>query len=217
MKDVTFFKKDKYGRLCQVARNDIANILTADAATLKLENQKNGWKGVCISHHSNRLGMFDPVEGLGRRYAHIWQYTHDEDTYLSAYFDADGVRHDLQDKDIRNAVKAAATALNYPTQRNIPITKIDTHSLRIGGANALSLAGYSKQQIQKMGRWRGETFLEYVREGMAEYTVGMAEQMAKQFSFVSLEGGVFSDVTEAVCQADYNVNVSGDAVDILAY
>jgi hypothetical protein len=63
--------------------------------------------------------------------------------------------------------------------------RIDTHSLRIGGANALSLSGYSKQQIQKMGRWRGETFLEYVREVMAEYTVGMAEQ----FVFVSLELG----------------------------
>lgn len=42
MKDVTFFKEDKYGRLCQVARNDIENILSADAATLKLDNQKNG-------------------------------------------------------------------------------------------------------------------------------------------------------------------------------
>jgi hypothetical protein len=60
-----------------------------------------------------------------------------------------------------------------------------------------------------MGRWRGETFLEYVREGMAEYTVGMAEQMAKQFAFVSLEGGVFSDVTMSVLEEDYNLNVSG--------
>lgn len=217
MKDVTFFKKDEHGRLRQVARDDIDGILKADAATLKLENQKNGWKGVCISQHSNGLGLFDPVEGLGRRYAHIRRFTHDEDTYLSAYFDEDGIRHDLQDKDIRSALKTAAGALNYPTQRNIPISKIDTHSLRIGGANALALAGYSKQQIQKMGRWRGETFLEYVREGMAEYTVGMSEKMAKAFSFVSLEGGVMSDVTESVLEADYNVNVSGDAMEILAY
>ena len=55
--------------------------------------------------------------------------------------------------------------LAYPS-RGFPINRIDTHSLQIGGANALSLSGYSKQQIQKMGRWRGETFLEYVREGM---------------------------------------------------
>jgi hypothetical protein len=65
MRDVTFFKKDKWGRLKQIPRNTPARvILSADAATLKLDNQKNGWKGVCISHHSNGEGMFDPVEGL---------------------------------------------------------------------------------------------------------------------------------------------------------
>lgn len=215
MKDVTFFKKNIHGRLEQIPRNDLQAILKADAATLKLENQKNGWKGVCISHHSNGLGAFDPVEGLARRYVHIYQYDTNPDTFLSAYFDEQGVRHDLTDKDVRKALKAAATALNYPTTRNIPIDRIDTHSLRIGGANALSLAGYSKQQIQKMGRWRGETFLEYVREGMAEYTAGMAEQMAKQFAFVSLEGGVFSDVTSSVLEEDYNLNVTGDWVEVM--
>jgi hypothetical protein len=214
MKNATFFKKDATGRLMQVARNDWKNILTADAATLTLENQKNGWKGVCISHHSNGLEMFDPVRALARRYVHIMQYSTDENTFLAAYYDNDGVQHFLRDSDIRKGLKAAAAALNYPTHRNIPISKIDTHSCRIGGANALALAGYSKQQIQKMGRWRGETFLEYVREGMAEYTVGMAEQMAKHFSFVSLEGGVYSDVTDSVVFADYNVNVSGDAIEV---
>jgi hypothetical protein len=39
--------------------------------------------------------------------------------------------------------------------KGIPIDRIDTHSLRSGGANALSLARYSDTQIQKMGRWRG--------------------------------------------------------------
>jgi hypothetical protein len=127
-----------------------------------------------------------------------------------------GVQHHLRDTDIRKGLKTTAAALDYPTHRNIPISKIDTHSCRIGGANALALAGYSKQQIQKMGRWRGETFLEYVREGMAEYTVGMAEQMSRHFSFVSLEGGVYTDVTDAVVVADYNINVTGDAVEVWA-
>jgi hypothetical protein len=166
VKDVTFFKKNRHGRLEQTPRNDLEAILKADAATLKLENQKNGWKGVCISHHSNGLGAFDPVEGLARRYVHIKQHDTNEDTFLSAYFDVQEVRHDLTDTDVQKALKAAATALNYPMTRNIPIERIDTHSLQIGGANALSLSGYSKQQIQKMGGWRGETFLEYVREGM---------------------------------------------------
>ena len=58
------------------------------------------------------------------------------------------------------ALKSATTASNYPYLKGIPIDRVDTHSLRSGGENALSLAGYSDRDIQKMGRWRGETFKE---------------------------------------------------------
>lgn len=99
--------------------------------------------------------------------------------------------------------------MDYPKGREIPIDRIDTHSLRIGGANALSLAGYSKQQIQKMGRWRGETFLEYIRESLSDFSAGMSKMMSKCFGFVSLEGGVYNDVTEDVLATDYGVGWSG--------
>ena len=61
-------------------------------------------------------------------------------------------------------LKFATTALNYPFLKGIPIDILDTHSLRSGGANAISLAGYSERDIQKMGRWRGGNFKEYIRE-----------------------------------------------------
>jgi hypothetical protein len=155
--DVTFFWKDKDEQLKQIPQNAPDwMILSADAATLKLDNQKNGRKGVCISHHSNGEGEFDPVKALARRYVHIRSHTSDQNTYLSAVFE-DGVRTDVLAKDVSAGLKMAAAALDYPASRGIPIDKIDTHSLRIGGANALSLAGYTNRQIQKMGRWRGET------------------------------------------------------------
>ena len=52
-------------------------------------------------------------------------------------------------------LKFATTALNYPSLKGIPIDIVDTHSLRSGGANAQSLAGYSDRDIQKMGGCRG--------------------------------------------------------------
>lgn len=208
MQDVTFFKKDSTGRLRQLPRNaPDAEILSADAVTLKLDNQKNGWKGVCISHHSNGEGAFDPVYAVGSRYVHIRAHTSDPAAFLSSVFDKDG-RSDISDKDIRAALKLAASVLDYPAGRGIPIDRIDTHSLRIGGANAMSLNGYSKQEIQKMGRWRGETFLEYIRESCATFSEGMSEKMKKNFGFVSLESGVYSDVTDAVLDSEYNVNPS---------
>jgi hypothetical protein len=169
MRDVTFFRQDKEGTLKQVSRQaPAAIILSAGASMLCIGNQKNGWKGVCVSHHSNGLEAFDPVRALGCRYVHIRQHTSDPDTLLSVYFDETGHRENLRDSDdVRLSFKMAAAVLDYPKGRGIPIDRIDTHSLRIGGANALSLAGYSKQQIQKMCRWHGETFLEYIRESLS--------------------------------------------------
>ena len=127
--------------------------------------------------------------------------------YLSTVSE-DGVKFDVRDNDIRAAIKKAATMLDYPSSRGIPIDRIDTHSLRIGGANALSLAGYLDRQIQKMGRWRGETFKEYVREQLSNFSEGISKSMQKCFSFVNVEGGVFHDVTSTVTAMEYNVEVS---------
>ena len=54
------------------------------------------------------------------------------------------------------ALKFAAIALNYPSLKGIPIDRADIHSLRYGGANALSLAGYSNRDIQKLGDGYGK-------------------------------------------------------------
>jgi hypothetical protein len=125
---------------------------------------------------------------------------------LSTVF-CEGEETTIKDKDIRLAVKTAAAALDYPS-RGFPIERIDTHSLRGGGANALSLAGYSDTQIQKMGRWRGETFKEYIREQLSTFSCGMSRSMKKMFGFVNVEGGAAYDVTTAVVGMDYNVEVS---------
>ena len=130
--------------------------------------------------------------------------------FLSAIFDG-SARYDVMDKDIRAALKLAAAALDYPATRGIPVDRIDTHSLRIGGANALSLAGYSDRQIQKIGQWRGETFKEYVREQLSNFLAGMSASMQKTFGFMNVEGGVFHDITETVLTLPYSVAVSSVA------
>jgi hypothetical protein len=108
----------------------------------------------------------------------------DAKTYLSVYHDDKGTRGDITNEDISRALKVAATVLDYPNAKGIPIDRIDMHSLRSGGANALSLAGYSDTQIQKMGRWRGATFKEYIHEELACFLEGMSTSMKKQFNFI---------------------------------
>jgi hypothetical protein len=71
-KDVTFFKKNNRGELQCLPRDAPAHLISsADGATLKLGNQKNGWKGVCVYHESNGEAWHCPVRALARRHIHL--------------------------------------------------------------------------------------------------------------------------------------------------
>ena len=210
MKDMLFFRRDESGKLRQLSSRLASDeaLLEACGCTFKLDNQKNGWKNVCVHHETNGDPLFCPVKAAARRFIHIRKHMKDDwDTLFSAYYDEKG-RHDVTDKDISVGLKNAAASLNYPAEKGIPIERIDTHSLRSGGANALSLAGYSDRQIQKMGRWRGKTFMEYIREELATFSEGMSKDMSRRFGFVNIAGGLFHDITDEVIKTDYNVNVS---------
>ena len=196
MMDVSFFKRDKNKRLC-LLRTDASDeeIMSADGATLRLSNQKNGHKGACIHQEHNKHKLFSPVRALGRRYCHIRRHTSDPQTFLSAYFESPEEHRDVNDNDIRKTLKVAAIALDYEQRRAIPVSRIDTHSLRAGGANALHLSGYSNREIMKMGRWRSDTFMEYISEQLDAFTKGMSKSMRRNFNFVNVEGGVLRDIT----------------------
>jgi hypothetical protein len=184
----------------------LEEIMSADSATLKLDNQKNGWKGVCIHQEHNGEKLSCPVRALGRRYIHIRGHSSDPTIFLSSYFSDKG-HFDVTDRNISAALKMTALVLAY-SSRGFPIDRIDTHSLRSGGANALSLAGYTDRQIQKMGRWKGATFKEYIREELHVFSKGMSKEMKRKFQFVNISGGVFHDVTEAAVATEYNVNAA---------
>ena len=207
MQDVTFFRHDEHGALRQLARTaSTQEIMSAHSATLKIDNQKNGWKGVCINQEVNGDPYHCPVKALGRRYTHIRQQTMDQtNTFLSTYY-INTLRHDITDKDISAALKLAGVALEYPSRRGIPIDRIDTHSLRSGGANALALNGYSDREIQKMGRWRSATFKEYIREELSCYSAGMSTKMKHKFTFMNIAGGVYTDVTPTLINTNYTHN-----------
>jgi hypothetical protein len=128
--DVSFFKKNTRGQLRCLPRDAPASLITsADGATLKLDNQKNGWKGVCVFHESNGEKLCCPVHALACRYLHLRDMGADAQTFLSAYYDDKGQRRDVTNEDVSIALKAVAATLDYPTAKGIPIKCIDTHSL----------------------------------------------------------------------------------------
>eukprot|EP00984_Skeletonema_dohrnii_P031804 scaffold24801_cov70-Skeletonema_dohrnii-CCMP3373.AAC.1 len=170
---------------------------------------RHGGEPLALFLRSQHIG-FGPIlhkQTTVRRYLHIRRHTSCDTTPLSSYF-ANETQQFVTDQHIRDAVKRAATVLMYPTTRGTPISLINTHSLRIGGACALALAGYSDTQIQKMGRWKGATFKEYVRENLSNYAEGMSKAMKKVHGFVNIDAGAYKDVTALCMEMEYGMQLS---------
>ena len=88
----------------------------------------------------------------------------------------------------------------------IPIDRVDTHSLRSGGSNDLSLVGYSNRDKKKMEIWRGETFKDYIREELYCFAEGMSTEMKQDFKFVNIAGEAYIElvnVTRTIVVSDY--------------
>ena len=79
-----FFFWDAKGHLHQLLGNTPGKeILSADGATLKLGNQKNVWKGVCVYQEQNGYEKFSPVSSLERGFLSILNKVKNNKTYLS--------------------------------------------------------------------------------------------------------------------------------------
>jgi hypothetical protein len=121
LEDVTFFKKNKSGTLVCLPRMALASVvMSTDSATLKLDNQKNGWKGMCVHKEANGESFNCPVRALARWVLHLHKNNAEKKTFLSAFF-SDGARYDVCSEDISRALKMAAIILQYPITWGIPI------------------------------------------------------------------------------------------------
>ena len=58
-----------------------------------------------------------------------------------------------------------------------------------------------------MGRWKGATFKEYIREELVCFSKGMSTSMKRKLGFVNIPGEVYSDIvdiTSTVVTLEYN-------------
>jgi hypothetical protein len=116
-------------------------LLMADGVTLNLDNQKNGLKGICIYQQHNGDPLRCPMHALARWVIHMRMYNANDLDYLPVDLFHQQKTLNLTAEDISRHLKIAPGLLNYPTRKGIPVERVNTHSLRGGGANALALSG----------------------------------------------------------------------------
>jgi len=154
-------------------------LISADAVTIRLENQKNGFKGAILHHYASHQDLC-PVRSavlLVHPIAHLAL-----DTGLGTYISADGAIRRVPAAEVRACVQAGAIGDDLPA-RGYDIDRIGSHSLRSGGATHLKLCGCDELTIMKLGRWSSNTYLRYIQTQIGELTKGLATQMAQILRF----------------------------------
>jgi hypothetical protein len=151
LEDITFSHWNELGQLWCLPRDaPFEQLLVAENATLKLVNQKNRWKGVCVYQQHNGEPLWCPVRALARRVIHMQKHNAVGKDYLSAYF-VNGTCKDVTAEDISKHLKLAVGLLHYPTRKGIPIERVNTFSLW-GGAAQMRWH-YRASRIHKYIRW----------------------------------------------------------------
>ena len=177
--NVGFFKDGKI-----LERTSPINILLkADAATLKISNQKNGRMGETIHQRAIDKDAC-PIKALALRVHHILTNGGTTDSLLCEFYEDDKTGH-ISSKDMIVLLRAAAKTLQLQKQAIDP-DLIGAHSLRSGGAMALKLHGYDDTTIRKMGRWTSDTFLQYIHNQIAHLSKDISKNMSMALPFLNI-------------------------------
>lgn len=178
VKDVGFFKDGKI----LPRSSDLHTLLTADSATLKISNQKNGRMGETI--HQETTGELGGVCALARRIHHILSHGGNGNNLICDFCDK-GIWSCVSATQLLREIRYATTCLKL-REKGIEPDLIGNHSLRAGGAMALKLNNYPDSTIQKIGRWKSSTWLMYMHNQIAHVSTGVAKAMSRPLPFPNI-------------------------------
>jgi hypothetical protein len=177
--NVGFFKDGKI-----IARTSpLDALLACDAATLKINNQKNGRMGDTIHQQAINKDCC-PVRALAIRVNDILTHGGSHDTLLCEYYTTSGFIA-IESKEIIDLVRTTAASLGL-NEFAIDPDLLGSHSLRAGGAMALKLHGYDDTTIMKMGRWTSLTFLQYIHNQIAHLSKDISQRMSEPLPFLNI-------------------------------
>ena len=182
VRDITFRRKG-----CIIPSTaDLATLLTATSVTMRLDNQKNGKRGAVL-HHEATDTLDNPVAALARRVAHILSHTDNLDTIIGCYWNDQGTKCFVTQRNITDGIRAQIRKLGME-KYGYTSKLVSSHSLRAGGAMAMHLNKADPTRIRKMGRWSSDTFLMYIHEQIAAFSAGWAKRMSNDIVFENIAG-----------------------------
>ena len=141
--------------------------------------------GKTITHETVLQAEHGPVHATAGQVNHILSNGGSEENLLSDYITENGMWETITALDMLRAVHQSAKALNLH-ENLIDSDLIGVHSLRAGGAMALKLQGVSDTTIQKQGRWKSTTFLQYIHNQIAHLTKDLSTKTSTKLTFTNI-------------------------------
>ena len=179
-KNIKFKKKGKSMKL------DSKNLESADMVMITFEFQKNDWRSKSVHMFCTKDKILCPVKAWAKVIKRLKNTVKNfnGDTEVCLFVSKEGsikITGDLVRSKLRSVVELMG-------EENLGFTKNDIglHSIRAGGAMAMFLSGVCEIIIQRVGRWSSFAFLEYIREQVDCFTVGVSEKMLEHQDFFHL-------------------------------
>jgi hypothetical protein len=195
MKNIKFKKN---GILLPHSSSDLG---TADMVIITFEFQKNQLRNQTVHMFKTDDEILNPVLAWSKTVQRIWQTIPNasDDTKVCAFFE-NGRVFDIDSTQIRPKLRAIVELIG---QHELGFSKEDIglHSIRSGGAMAMFLSGVSEIIIQWVGRWVSFAFLEYIREQVDSFTIGVSQKMLLYENFHHLNENETKKMTDTEKQA----------------
>jgi hypothetical protein len=174
------FKKD--GKLLP---HDSSALHTADIVRIKFEFQKNDRRDVCIHMFGTNDPILNPVAAWATTVKRVRAISSATDKSEVCMFERNGTISFITSDHVRAKLRAVVELIGFE-ELGFRKEDIGLHSIRSGGAMAMFLSGTAVIIIMRIGRWSSEAFLEYIREQVESFTVGVSQRMLQYEEFFNL-------------------------------
>ena len=159
---------------------------SADIVMIIFEFQKNDKRDIQIHMFRTSDNVLNPVIAWATTVRRVWTYPNvSEDSKVCTFQNPDGILCNIQAQHVRDWLRTIVSLIGEKTL-GFTAADIGLHSLRSGGAMAMFLSKAAIIIIMRVGRWSSEAFLEYIREQVQDFTLGISENMIQFESFFNM-------------------------------
>ena len=169
-------------------------LASADLVIILFEFQKNDWRNHSVHMFRTDDNLLCPVLAAAftvKRVLRIPGAT--RDSKICSFVSSKGKISCINSSQALPRLRAVVDLIGA---ESLGFTKDDVglHSIRSGGAMAMFLAGVATIIIMRIGRWSSEAFLEYIREQVEQFTLGVSKRMLQFENFNTINAQEATDV-----------------------